>query len=75
MHTICYDLFHNILYCVAYTTYSHNFYFSFNDIKQFMCRDMNENVKYRQKCPERTTSISVTMKLLISIENIYEIIH
>ena len=29
-----------------------------------LCRDVNENVKYRQKSPEMTTSISVTLKLL-----------
>ena len=31
---------------------------SFNEIQQFMCRDMNENFKDRQKSPERNTSHS-----------------
>ena len=29
-----------------------------------LCRDTNYNVRYRQKSPERTISISVTLKLL-----------
>ena len=29
-----------------------------------LCSDKNENVEYRQKSPEKTTSISVTQKLL-----------
>ena len=29
-----------------------------------MCREMNKNAKSRQKSPEMTTSISVTLKLL-----------
>ena len=49
---------------VTSTTYSQNYYFSFKLFVQFMCRDMNENVKYRQKPPERTTIVSVTLKLL-----------
>ena len=33
-----------------------------------LCRDMNENIKYCQKSPERTTSISVTLKLLQCVQ-------
>ena len=37
-----------------------------------LCRDMNENVKYLQKSPERTTSISVTLKLLQCLVQLWE---
>ena len=52
-------------YFVTYCTRSINDLFTeFNETKEFLYRDKNENIKYRQKSPERTTSISVTLKLL-----------
>ena len=51
--------------CVTHTTYLQNRIITSHLMKlSSLCRDMNENVKYRQKSPERTTSISVTLKLL-----------
>ena len=45
-------------------TYSQNNYLLLLLKLSSLCRDKNENVNHRQKSPERTTSISVTLKLL-----------
>ena len=64
MDTICYELFRNILHTL-HIRLIHRIITSHLMKLSSLCRDMKENVKYRQKSPERTNSISVILKLLL----------
>ena len=50
--------------CVIYIRLIHGIITSHILKLSSLCRDMNGNVKYRKKSPEKTTSISFTLKLL-----------
>ena len=77
---MCHDLLCNILNTVRIRLIHRNI--ASNLMKLCSLRhDTNENVKYRRKSPERTTSISVTLKIFhcvwclgknVSFENIHE---
>ena len=63
MHTIYYESLRDILHALDIKLIHTIITFHLMKLSS-LCRDLNENVKYRLRSPEKTISVSVTLQLL-----------